>query len=84
MRLVHSKPSVVRKSSTDRRVLVDGLTLICLGLSVLLLNSWNTLFVRACIGLFWGSFFLIINWSSLVLAVRVLTQKNVTRRRTIE
>ena len=71
-------PSV---SSPDRRILVDGLTLIALGLSVLFLNSWHNLFVRASVGLFWGAFFLILNWSSLVQAFRGLRKKNDRRRR---
>src|SRR5712692_133036 len=53
-------------SPADRRILINGLTLIALGLSVLFLNSWDSLFVRASVGLFWGAFFLISNWSDLV------------------
>jgi hypothetical protein len=68
-------------SSGERRSLVDGLTLIALGLSILFLNSWNSLFVRTSIGLFWGTFFLILNWSSLVQAFRGLRQKNDRQRR---
>jgi hypothetical protein len=68
-------------SRADRRILVDGLTLVALGLSVLFLNSWNTLFVRTAIGLFWGSFFLVLNWSDLVKPLRWLRQKNDIQRR---
>ncbi len=68
-------------SSADRRILVNGLTLVALGLSVLILNSWDTIFVRTAIGLFWGTFFLISNWSGLVSALRGLRQKNDIQRR---
>ena len=68
-------------SSADRRILVNGLTLVALGLSVLILNSWETIFVRTAIGLFWGTFFLISNWSGLVSALRGLRQKNDIQRR---
>ena len=68
-------------SSADRKLLVNGLTLIGLGLSILFLNSWDGLFVRASIGLFWGTFFLILNWSSLIQTVRGLRQKNDRQRR---
>ncbi len=68
-------------SSADRRILVNGLTLVALGLSVLILNSWDTIFVRTAIGLFWGTFFLISNWSGLVSAFRGLRHKNDIQRR---
>ena len=68
-------------SPADRRLLVNGLTLVGLGLSVLFLNSWDNLFVRTAIGLFWGTFFLISNWAGLVQALRGLRQKNDIQRR---
>ncbi len=68
-------------SPADRRILVNGLTLVALGLSLLILNSWDTIFVRTAIGLFWGTFFLISNWSGLVSALRGLRQKNDIQRR---
>ena len=68
-------------SKADRRLLINGLTLMALGLSVLFLNSWNTLFVRTTVGLFWGTFLLILNWSSLVQALRSLKQLNGRYRR---
>ncbi len=74
--------SVVHSGSrADRRILFDGLTLVALGLSVLFLNSWNTLFVRTAIGLFWGTFFLVLNWPDLVKTLRWLRQKNDAQRR---
>ncbi len=71
-------------SPADRRILINGLTLIALGLSVLFLNSWDSLFVRASVGLFWGAFFLISNWSDLIQALRSLKQSNGLRRRSTE
>ena len=65
----------------DRRILINGLTLIGLGISVLFLNSRDSLFVRTAIGLFWGTFFLISNWSALVQTLRGLRQKNDIQRR---
>jgi|GEM_PF-927317 len=81
MNVVQANQSISSGSTADRRILVDGLTLIALGLSVLFLNSWDTLFVRASVGLFWGTFFLILNWSSLVQIFRGLRQKNDRQRR---
>ena len=81
MKLIQTNGSLHPGSPADRRILVDGLTLVALGLSVLFLNSWNTLFVRTAIGLFWGTFFLISNWSGLVQALRGLRQRNDIQRR---
>ncbi len=66
---------------SDERLLTDGLTLIALGLSVLFLNSWDSLFVRASVGLFWGTFFLIINGPDAVRVFQRLRQKNDRQRR---
>lgn len=66
----------------DRGILVTGLTLIALGLSILFLNSWDNLFVRASIGLFWGMFFLILNGPEALKTFRNLAKKNDTRRDT--
>ena len=81
MKTIDASDSIQPGSSADRRSLVDGLTLMALGISILFLNSWNSLFVRTAIGLFWGTFFLILNWSSLVQAFRGLRQKNDRQRR---
>jgi tetrahydromethanopterin S-methyltransferase subunit E len=81
MKVIHSIDSSQPNSPADRKTLVAGLTLIALGLSVLFLNSWDTIFVRAAIGIFWGTFFLISNWSGLVSALRGLRQKNDIQRR---
>ena len=63
----------------ERRLLINGLTLLALGLSILFLNSWDNLFVRASIGLFWGAFFLILNGPDLVKTFRRLANKNDNR-----
>ena len=63
-------------SPADRRLLANAITLIALGLSILLLNSWNTLLMRTSVGLFWGSYFLILNAPDVVRVFRKLTQKN--------
>ena len=62
-------------------MLVNGLTLVALGLSILFLNSWDTLVVRTTVGLFWATFLLIINGPSVVKALRALAKKNDTDRR---
>jgi hypothetical protein len=84
MKLHKSNMAIHAGSLADRRLLFRGLTLIALGLSVLFLNSWDSLFVRTAIGLFWGAFFLISNWSDLVQALRSLNHSNGLRRRRTE
>ena len=81
MKIIDAHSSIQPASTADRRLLVNGLTLVGLGLSILFLNSWDNLFVRTAIGLFWGMFFLISNWSGLVQTIRALRQKNDTQRR---
>ena len=68
-------------SPADRRILTNALTLIALGLSILFLNSWDNLFVRTTAGLFWGVFFLILNWPGLVQTFRGFIQKHDIQRR---
>ena len=80
MKLVKTNGEL-QPGSADRRLLVNGLTLMSLGLSVLFVNSWDGTFVRTAIGLFWGTFFLISNWSGLVQTLRGLRQKNDIQRR---
>ena len=65
---------------TERRLLINSLTLIALGLSILFLNSWDNLYVRTSIGLFWGTFFLVINGPDAIKIFRGLAKKNDTRR----
>jgi len=81
MKIIDAQSSIQPASTSDRRLLVNGLTLVCLGLSILFLNSWDNLFVRTAIGLFWGMFFLFSNWSGLVQTIRALRQKNDIQRR---
>jgi hypothetical protein len=66
--------------SYDRRLLTNGLTLIALGLSILFLNSWDNLFVRTTVGLFWGTFFLILNGPGALKTFKGLAKKNDTNR----
>jgi hypothetical protein len=70
--------------TSDRRLLINGLTLIALGLSILFLNSWDTLFVRASVGLFWGAFFLILKGPEIVRTFRSLAKHNDNRRTSYE
>ncbi len=81
MKAIHSVRPIQPTTIADRRILIDSLTLIALGFSILFLNSWDTLFVRTAIGLFWGTFFLISNWSGLVQALHGFRHTNDTRRR---
>ena len=66
---------------SDRSLLISGLTLIALGLSILFLNSWDTIVVRTTVGLFWGTFLLIINGPAALQALRGLRKNNDTHRR---
>ena len=84
MKLLRSNASIRLNSPADQRWLFHSLTLIALGLSVLFLNSWDSLFVRTAIGLFWGAFFLISNWADLVQALQSLNHSNGLRRRSTE
>ena len=66
-------------TSADARLLINAVTLIALGLSILFLNSWDTLFVRASVGLFWGTFFLILKGPEAVKTFRSLLRNNDNR-----
>lgn len=68
------------ESKGNRSVLINAITLIALGLSILFLNSWDNVFVRASIGLFWGSFFLILNGPAAFRRFGNLAKKNDTNR----
>jgi hypothetical protein len=63
-------------SRADRAVLINSITLIALGLSILFLNSWDNVFVKASVGLFWGAFFVILNGPDALKSFRSLTKKN--------
>lgn len=76
--------SAPRRITTHDRVAIHGLTLIALGLSVLFLNSWDNLYVRASVGIFWGAFLLIVNWGEVVQTFRLLKRLNDRQRRSAE
>jgi tetrahydromethanopterin S-methyltransferase subunit E len=66
--------------SSDRKVLMNGLILIALGLSILFLNSWDNLVVRTTVGLFWGTFILILNGPAAIKLLRSFNKKHDTGR----
>jgi len=66
--------------NADRQILVTAITLIALGLSILFLNSWDNVFVKASIALFWGAFFLILNGPNVLKTFRNLAKNNGNRR----
>ena len=68
------------KSHGDRTILINAITLIALGLSILFLNSWDNLVVRTSVGLFWGAFSLILNGPDAWRTLRQLKQKHDTQR----
>jgi hypothetical protein len=65
----------------DQKKLINAVTLIALGLSILILDSWSNLFVRLFVGLFWGSFVLILNGPGFIRTIRVLQRANAKQRR---
>ena len=81
MKTIDASDSIQPGSAADRRMLVNGLTLIALGLSILFLNSWDSLFVRASIGLFWATFLLILNGPEAVRVFERLRKKHDRQRR---
>jgi hypothetical protein len=68
------------KQFGKRTKLINGITLIALGVSVLVLDSWGNLFVRSVVGLFWGSFLLVVNGPGLVRAMRTLKRFDARQR----
>jgi uncharacterized protein (DUF58 family) len=64
--------TIPSRSVPDRKVLINGMTLIALGLSIFALDTWGNLFVRLFVGLFWTSFLLFLNGPGLVRAMRTL------------
>ena len=81
MKLNQSTKVIDSTMGADRRILINALTLIALGLSVLFLNSWDNLFVRTTVGLFWGTFFLILIGPDLVSVFRKFRTRNELQRR---
>ena len=79
--LMNTRPISIQQTSVpDRKVLINGLTLIALGISIFALDTWGNLFVRLFVGLFWTSFLLFLNGPGLVRAMRTL-KTNGRRRR---
>jgi len=74
--------TIPSRSVPDRKVLINGLTLIALGISIFALDTWGNLFVRLFVGLFWTSFLLFLNGPGLVRGLRTL--KSNGRRRGIK
>jgi hypothetical protein len=70
--------------AAERKLLINAIILIGLGLSILFLNSWDNLFVRASVGLFWGAFFLMLKGPEAVRAFRSLAKHNDNRRASYE
>ena len=68
-------------SSADRSVLINAVTLIALGISIFVLDSWGNLFVRVFVGLFWGAFMLVLNGPSIVRSLRALKRFDARHRR---
>lgn len=64
--------TIPSRSIPDRKVLINGLTLIALGISIFVLDTWGNLFVWLFVGLFWTSFLLFLNGPGLVRTVRTL------------
>jgi hypothetical protein len=76
MKVTSITPAGRSISRADRTILINSITLIALGLSILFLNSWDNLFVRASVGVFWGAFLVILNGPDAVRTFRSLTKKN--------
>ena len=68
------------RQQPESRTLTTAVTLIGLGLSILFLNSWDNLVVRISVGLFWGTFLLVLNGPDVVKTFRRLAKKNDNRR----
>ena len=81
MRVPTSASAIQANSSPDRKLLTNGLTLVALGLSILFLNSWDNLVVKTSVGLFWGTFFIILNGPDALRTFRRLRNNNDTQRR---
>ena len=84
MKVMFPKAAPVQELKAHRKLLADSITLISLGLSIFLLNSWDNLFVKASVGLFWTAFFLILKGPEVVRTFRSLTKNNGNRRASYE
>ena len=70
-----------RTQPANRTALINGVTLIALGFSMMVLDSWGNLFVRSVVGLFWGAFLIVVNGPNLVRALRKLKRSDGRHRR---
>ena len=84
MKMTSRKAGSNTESKAHRRLLTDSITLIALGLSILFMNSWDNLFVKASVGLFWVAFFLILKGPEVVKTFRNLAKHNDNRRASYE
>ena len=76
-----SMTKAASESHGNHTLLIDGITLIALGLSILFLNSWDNLVVRTSVGLFWGAFFLILNGPEAWRTLRQFKKNDTQRQR---
>lgn len=83
MKIRSTEPMTFSESNADRKLLTSSITLIALGFSILFLNSWDNVFVKASVALFWGTFFLILNGPSALRTFRKFA-KNGNRRASYE
>ena len=81
MRVPTSASAIESRTSADRKLLMNAITLIALGLSILFLNSWDNLVVRTSVGLFWGTFMLILIGPDALRTFRRFKTNNDTQRR---
>jgi ABC-type transport system involved in cytochrome bd biosynthesis fused ATPase/permease subunit len=84
MKVNCSKVASNPESRAQRKLLTNSITLIALGVSILFLNSWDNLFVKASIGLFWGAYFLILNGPDVFKTLRNLARNNDSRHASYE
>ena len=84
MKMTLRKAVLNRETEAHRKLLTNSITLIALGLSILFLNSWDNLFVKASVGLFWGAFFLILKGPETIRAFRSLAKHDDNRRASYE
>ena len=81
MRVPTSASAIQANSSPDRKLLTNGLTLVALGVSILFLNSWDNLVVKTSVGLFWGTFFIILNGPDALRTFRRFRNNHDSQRR---
>jgi hypothetical protein len=60
----------------ERATMLNGITLIALGLSIFFLNLWDNAFVRTGVCFFWGGYFLISHGPALIRTIRSLEKSH--------